>query len=340
MLGSGGVLGFAWLLGALVGARGRGRASTRASRAGRHRDVGRLGRGGAARLRAVGRRDRAGTTRACPAPQDPVLAYDYGTGVGDGTPPRPGLATGLPAAGLGRAAASRPGVADHGPDRAAAAGARLARLGARAGRRAWRTATGIGRSWPTAPRPWIVAADQRSGRRIVFGRDDLPPDADGRPRPVRTARLADAVQASCSIPGWYPPVVIDGVPYVDGGAVSICSIDLLLGPRRHGRRHRRGVRPGADGRRRSRPADGHRGAARAAGAQAGHRTDPDRRRAAARRRQAGVPADPRPGGARDDGSEHDAPAPAHGGARGRARAGAATQLRRDLAASAGWGRRA
>ena len=45
---------------------------------------------------------------------------------------------------------------------------------------------------------------------------------------MRTAPLADAVQASCSIPGWYPPVLIDAVPYVDGGAVSICSIDLLL----------------------------------------------------------------------------------------------------------------
>jgi NTE family protein len=90
-------------------------------------------------------------------------------------------------------------------------------------------ATGFADTWPAAPRPWIVAADHRSGRRVVFGRTEFRPTADGRPRPVRRARLADAVQASCSIPGWYPPTVIEGVPYVDGGAVSICSIDLLLG---------------------------------------------------------------------------------------------------------------
>jgi NTE family protein len=89
------------------------------------------------------------------------------------------------------------------------------------------TATGFDDQWPEAPRPWIVAADQHTGRRVVFGRDNLAPGPDGRPRVVRRARLADAVQASCSIPAWYPPTVIDGVPYVDGGAASIASVDVL-----------------------------------------------------------------------------------------------------------------
>jgi NTE family protein len=35
--------------------------------------------------------------------------------------------------------------------------------------------------------------------------------------------------ASCAIPGWYAPVDIDGRPYVDGGACSATSIDLLAG---------------------------------------------------------------------------------------------------------------
>ena len=43
------------------------------------------------------------------------------------------------------------------------------------------------------------------------------------------ASLADAVTASCSIPAWYAPTVIDGVPYIDGGTISIASVDLLRG---------------------------------------------------------------------------------------------------------------
>jgi NTE family protein len=33
--------------------------------------------------------------------------------------------------------------------------------------------------------------------------------------------------ASCAIPGWFAPVTIDGKQYVDGGAVSATSIDVL-----------------------------------------------------------------------------------------------------------------
>jgi NTE family protein len=51
---------------------------------------------------------------------------------------------------------------------------------------------------------------------MLFGRD-------------RAVALADAVVASCAIPAWYPPVVIDGRPYVDGGAVSNTSVDVLAG---------------------------------------------------------------------------------------------------------------
>lgn len=55
----------------------------------------------------------------------------------------------------------------------------------------------------------------------------MSPRARTGGRIMRRARLADAVQASCSIPAWYPPTVINGVPYVDGGAVSIASVDVL-----------------------------------------------------------------------------------------------------------------
>ncbi|MBV9594884.1 MAG: patatin-like phospholipase family protein [Actinobacteria bacterium] len=70
--------------------------------------------------------------------------------------------------------------------------------------------------WPERPRPWIAVTDFREGRRVVFGRD-------------RSAPLADAVIASCAIPAWYSPVVVGDRRYVDGGAVSNTSLDLLAG---------------------------------------------------------------------------------------------------------------
>src|SRR5499427_10990778 len=63
---------------------------------------------------------------------------------------------------------------------------------------------------------WIVAVDYDSGRRAVFGRPGAPP-----------ARLADAVVASCSIPGWYEPAVIGGRRYVDGAVRSPTSLGML-----------------------------------------------------------------------------------------------------------------
>lgn len=71
--------------------------------------------------------------------------------------------------------------------------------------------------WP-ARDTWIVAMDFTSGRREVFGRPGSLP-----------ARLSEAVQASCSIPGWYRPIEIGRRTYVDGGALSSTSVDLLAG---------------------------------------------------------------------------------------------------------------
>ena len=70
-------------------------------------------------------------------------------------------------------------------------------------------------SWADG-RTWIVAVDYATGRRVMFGRA-------GAPR----VPLADAVVASCSIPGWYEPAVIDGRRYVDGGVRSSTSLRSL-----------------------------------------------------------------------------------------------------------------
>jgi len=73
-----------------------------------------------------------------------------------------------------------------------------------------------GRSgWPNK-QTWIVAVDYQTGQRVVFGQPGSP-----------AAALSEAVVASCSIPGWYEPKTIDGRRYVDGGVYSVASVDLL-----------------------------------------------------------------------------------------------------------------
>jgi NTE family protein len=224
VLGSGGVLGFAWLLGALSALEEQGGFDAREVEV----VVGTSAGSVAAALLGC----RLSVEVICrhhqgiPAPGDPAIAYDYSTGVGDATPPRPGWRPAAPRLawdGVRHPRRTSPLVALTGllPAGRGSLTAVHDLVDGVAG------ATGFATRWPDAPRPWIVAADQHSGRRVVFGRDDLAPGADGRPRVVRRARLADAVQASCSIPAWYPPTIIDAVPYVDGGAVSIASVDLL-----------------------------------------------------------------------------------------------------------------
>ncbi|NDL58586.1 patatin-like phospholipase family protein [Phytoactinopolyspora mesophila] len=72
--------------------------------------------------------------------------------------------------------------------------------------------------WSPHTGVWVVAMDYESGRRVAFGRPDAPP-----------AELPDAVMASCAIPGWFAPVTINGRRYIDGGACSVTSVDLLAG---------------------------------------------------------------------------------------------------------------
>jgi NTE family protein len=73
-------------------------------------------------------------------------------------------------------------------------------------------------AWPPHPDCRIVATDYGTGRRVVFG-------ASGTP----SASLAGVVAASCAIPGFFEPVLIDGRRYVDGGLHSMCNLDLLVG---------------------------------------------------------------------------------------------------------------
>ena len=74
--------------------------------------------------------------------------------------------------------------------------------------------------WSPHPNLWIMACDYSTGRRVAFGRAGSP-DAD----------LADAVAASCAIPGLYHPVTIGGRRYVDGGIYSASNADILRSER-------------------------------------------------------------------------------------------------------------
>jgi NTE family protein len=76
----------------------------------------------------------------------------------------------------------------------------------------------VGDEWPPALR--VVTCDYRSGRRAVFGGAAAAGD-------VPDALPADAVAASCAIPGFYHPVAIGGRRFVDGGVCSMSNLDLL-----------------------------------------------------------------------------------------------------------------
>jgi len=67
--------------------------------------------------------------------------------------------------------------------------------------------------WPEQP-TWICAVRLDDGVRMVFGRD-------------AKASMREAVMASCAIPGYYAPVIIDGHRHVDGGMWSAHNLDLV-----------------------------------------------------------------------------------------------------------------
>jgi NTE family protein len=88
-----------------------------------------------------------------------------------------------------------------------------------------KTMAGVGRlidavspmgGWSRHGACWIVAMDYETGRRTVFGRSGSV-----------VAPLASAVMASCSIPGWFAPVEIGGRRFIDGGAISATSVDVV-----------------------------------------------------------------------------------------------------------------
>ena len=60
----------------------------------------------------------------------------------------------------------------------------------------------------------VTAVDRHSGRRVVFGSPGAP-----------DASVAQAVEASCTVPWLFAPVAIGGREYVDGGVWSPTNLD-------------------------------------------------------------------------------------------------------------------
>ena len=60
----------------------------------------------------------------------------------------------------------------------------------------------------------VTAVDRRNGRRVVFGSPRAP-----------DVSVAQAVQASCTVPWLFAPVEIQGREYVDGGVWSPTNLD-------------------------------------------------------------------------------------------------------------------
>lgn len=62
---------------------------------------------------------------------------------------------------------------------------------------------------------YICAADLYTGKRVAFGHPTAP-----------EVPFPEAVLSSTAIPGFFPPVKMNGRQYVDGGIVSATSLDL------------------------------------------------------------------------------------------------------------------
>ncbi|MDH6707174.1 NTE family protein [Kitasatospora sp. MAA19] len=221
VLGGGGMLGAAWTVGALcaveeaTGWRPGGADVLLGTSAGSI--LGAMLVGG---VRVEQLRDHQ---RGLPVTDGPLagVAFDYDTAAGGALPSRPRAGIGSP--GLLRDAVRHPreyplltmvsAMAPHGRGSLAPVGELVRGL---LGPGGWPLPDADGGAGAAALR--VAAVDYRNGHRVVFGDPDAP-----------VVAVADAVMASCAIPGWFAPVRLNGSAYVDGGCWSATNADLLLG---------------------------------------------------------------------------------------------------------------
>jgi NTE family protein len=211
VLGGGGVLGAAWMIGALSALRDAWDWDPRESEV----VVGTSAGSVVGSMLACGLSvdTLVNNQRGIVAPGDPEIGFDPDTASGGTLPPRPQLRLG--SASLVAQAVLHPrripvlaalsGFAPRGRGTLAAVGDLVHEV----------NPDGV---WPVHPALWLVAMDYDSGKRVAFGSPGAP-----------DIGLSEAVMASCSIPGWFTPIESGGRRYVDGGALSPTSLDLLAG---------------------------------------------------------------------------------------------------------------
>jgi NTE family protein len=209
VLGGGGVLGAAWMIGALSA------LSDALAWDPRDAEVV-VGTSAGSVLAAMlgcglGVETLVNHQRGVLAPGDPKIDFDHDTASGGALPPRPQLRIGSRSL-LAKSVlhprrvpvlATLAGLAPRGRGTLTAVGDLV-------------NAVNTDGRWPEHPATWMIAMDYDTGQRVPFGKAGTPP-----------ATMAEAVMASCSIPGWYTPLVIGGRRYIDGGALSPTSLDLL-----------------------------------------------------------------------------------------------------------------
>jgi NTE family protein len=209
VLGGGGVLGAAWMIGALSALAESLDWDPRAAEIVVGTSAGSIL--GAMLASGLSVETLVNHQRGIIAPGDPRIDFDYDTASGGSLPPRPMLRLGS------RALITRTVL--H--PRSVPVIAALSALAPR-GRGSLDPVTQLihavnpEEAWPERPQAWLVAMDYDSGKRVAFGSPGAP-----------SATMSEAVTASCSIPGWYQSTLIGGHRYVDGGTLSPTSLDLL-----------------------------------------------------------------------------------------------------------------
>ena len=210
VLGSGGVLGEAWLRACLGGVEAESGWDLRACDAFVGTSAGSI----VAAALAAGRRPRATGAVAD--------AWERGASGAVATPEEGGLREGLGAlarraggTALAAAAPVAPAVAAGLEPGGAALRAALLRRGGRPTREIPRLRGALERMGGVFDgRLRVAAVDRATGRRVIFG-------APGAPE----AGVTEAVLASCAVPWVFRPVAIGGREYVDGGFWSAANLD-------------------------------------------------------------------------------------------------------------------
>jgi NTE family protein len=72
--------------------------------------------------------------------------------------------------------------------------------------------------WPNEPL-WVCVVRLDEGARVVWHAGSTEGEVD--------VTIGTAVAASCAVPGWYKPVVVNGARFVDGGVWSPTNADVL-----------------------------------------------------------------------------------------------------------------